>query len=148
MQQIWGGEWTYLLCESTGSRVMTTTYGLSDFFWWWFEVMSLRMSGLCWQSWGISSTSFVLRSYLGPWLQTWKEWHMCCSVSWRRSFHPASSNRCSIWFCTFRMRHKCGAHAGQLGIASATIKTLNHQEWRTIMLFVLTNLSEVKPYMW
>ena len=36
---------------------------------------------------------------------------------------------------------------GQLRSASvATIKTLNHQEWRTIMLYVLTNLSEVQPY--
>ena len=34
---------------------------------------------------------------------------------------------------------------GQLGSASvATIKTLNLQEWRTIMLYVLTNLSEVQ----
>ena len=32
---------------------------------------------------------------------------------------------------------------GQLGSASvAAIKTLNHQEWHTIMLYVLTNLSE------
>jgi hypothetical protein len=36
---------------------------------------------------------------------------------------------------------------GQLGSASvATIKTLNLQEWCTIMLYVLTNLSEVQPY--
>ena len=36
---------------------------------------------------------------------------------------------------------------GQLGSASAaTIKTLNIQEWRTIMLYVLTNLFEVQPY--
>ena len=35
----------------------------------------------------------------------------------------------------------------QLGSASvATIKTLNLQEWRTIMLYVLTNLSEVQSY--
>jgi len=37
---------------------------------------------------------------------------------------------------------------GQLGSASgATNKTLKHEEWRTIMLYVLTNLSEVEPYM-
>ena len=37
---------------------------------------------------------------------------------------------------------------GQLGSASeATPKTLRHQEWRSIMLYVLTNLDEVKPYM-
>jgi hypothetical protein len=37
---------------------------------------------------------------------------------------------------------------GQLGSASAsTPKTLNIQEWRTIMLYVLTNLDEVEPYM-
>ena len=37
---------------------------------------------------------------------------------------------------------------GQLGSASdATIKTLNHQDWCSIMLYVLTNLSEVEPYM-
>ena len=36
---------------------------------------------------------------------------------------------------------------GQLGSASAaTIKTLDIQEWRAIMLYVLTNLSEVLPY--
>ena len=37
---------------------------------------------------------------------------------------------------------------GQLRSAScATHKTLKHEEWRTIMLYVLTNLSEVEPYM-
>ena len=37
---------------------------------------------------------------------------------------------------------------GQLGSASdATPKTLKHEEWRTIMLYVLNNLSEVEPYM-
>ena len=36
----------------------------------------------------------------------WKEWCLCCSISWRRFFHPASSIRCSIWFCTSRMRHE------------------------------------------
>ena len=37
---------------------------------------------------------------------------------------------------------------GQLVSASgATNKTLKHEEWRTIMLYVLTNLSEVEPYM-
>ena len=37
---------------------------------------------------------------------------------------------------------------GQLGSASgATHKTLKHEEWCTIMLYVLTNLSEVEPYM-
>ena len=37
---------------------------------------------------------------------------------------------------------------GQLGSASgATHKTLKHEEWRIIMLYVLTNLSEVEPYM-
>ena len=36
---------------------------------------------------------------------------------------------------------------GQLGSASvATIKTLNFEEWCSIMLYVLTNLSEVQPY--
>ena len=37
---------------------------------------------------------------------------------------------------------------GQLRSASAsTSKTLNHEEWRHIMLYVLTNLDEVAPYM-
>ena len=37
---------------------------------------------------------------------------------------------------------------GHLGSASGvTNKTLKHEEWRTIMLYVLTNLSEVEPYM-
>jgi len=37
---------------------------------------------------------------------------------------------------------------GQLGSASgATNKALNMSEWRKIMLYVLTNLDEVKPYM-
>jgi hypothetical protein len=37
---------------------------------------------------------------------------------------------------------------GQLGSASgSTTKTLTHQEWRQIMLYVLTNLDEVVPYM-
>ena len=37
---------------------------------------------------------------------------------------------------------------GQLGSANAsTHKTLNHEEWRHIMLYVLTNLDEVAPYM-
>ena len=36
---------------------------------------------------------------------------------------------------------------GQLGKASGSrIKTLSSQEWRTIMLYVLTNLTEVEPY--
>ena len=36
---------------------------------------------------------------------------------------------------------------GQLGSASdARYKTLNHEEWRRIMLYVSTNLSEVEPY--
>jgi hypothetical protein len=36
---------------------------------------------------------------------------------------------------------------GQLGSASvSTCKNLQHQEWRTIMIYVLTNLSEVQPY--
>jgi hypothetical protein len=37
---------------------------------------------------------------------------------------------------------------GQLGSASgSTTKTLTHHEWRQIMLYVLTNLVEVVPYM-
>lgn len=37
---------------------------------------------------------------------------------------------------------------GQLGSASgATNKMFKHEEWRTIMLYVLTNLDEVEPYM-
>jgi hypothetical protein len=36
---------------------------------------------------------------------------------------------------------------GQLGSASdASTKTLQHAEWRNIMLYVLTNLSEVEQY--
>jgi hypothetical protein len=36
---------------------------------------------------------------------------------------------------------------GQLGSASgSTTKTLRHEEWRHIMLYVLTNLEEVMPY--
>jgi hypothetical protein len=37
---------------------------------------------------------------------------------------------------------------GQLESASgSTTKTLTHEEWRHIMLYVLTNLEEVTPYM-
>jgi hypothetical protein len=37
---------------------------------------------------------------------------------------------------------------GQLGSASGSAtKTLTHEEWRHIMLYVLTNLEEVTPYM-
>ena len=37
---------------------------------------------------------------------------------------------------------------GQLGTASEAINnTLKYEEWCTIMLYVLTNLSEVEPYM-
>jgi hypothetical protein len=37
---------------------------------------------------------------------------------------------------------------GQLGSASdATPKTLKHEKWRIIMLYVLSNLSKVEPYM-
>jgi hypothetical protein len=37
---------------------------------------------------------------------------------------------------------------GQLGRASgSTTNTLRHEEWRHIMLYVLTNLEEVTPYM-
>jgi hypothetical protein len=37
---------------------------------------------------------------------------------------------------------------GQLGRTSgSTTKTLRHEEWRHIMLYVLTNLEEVIPYM-
>jgi hypothetical protein len=37
---------------------------------------------------------------------------------------------------------------GQLGSASeVTPKKLTHQEWHTIMLYVLTNLDEVEPYL-
>ena len=36
---------------------------------------------------------------------------------------------------------------GQLGSASeGTNKILTHEEWRSIMLYVLTNLSEVEQY--
>ena len=36
---------------------------------------------------------------------------------------------------------------GQLGSASgATPKTLQNEQWRTIMIYVLTNLSEIEPY--
>jgi hypothetical protein len=36
---------------------------------------------------------------------------------------------------------------GQFGSASAsTTKTLTHEEWRCIMLYVLNNLDEVAPY--
>jgi hypothetical protein len=161
----------------------------------------------------------VQKSYLGPWLQTWKEWHPCYYVSLRRSFQSASSIWCSIWFFIFRMRHewglvqgcwcfpierclktiwkkcrnKCKIEAsiievyileevsnftttyygdklrsvhnppsryndgvnefninifwGQLRSASgSTTKTLRHEEWSHIMLYVLTNLEEVTPY--
>ena len=33
-----------------------------------------------------------------------------------------------------------------LSASDARYKTLNHEEWRRIMLYVLTNLSEVEPY--
>jgi len=40
-----------------------------------------------------------------------------------------------------------GLFRGQLGCASgATPKTLQHEEWHTIMMYVLTNLSEMEPY--
>jgi hypothetical protein len=36
---------------------------------------------------------------------------------------------------------------GQLGTASGSVtKTLSHQEWRQIMMYVLTNLEEMAPY--
>ena len=178
--------------------------------------LSGRVSGECWQSWAISSASCVLRSYLESSFWTWKKWPMCCYVSWRRSFHPPSSIRCSICFYIFRMRHGWGGLCSNVGaiqltdvrrsfewnakinvklklllqshifwrrcqtsqpntmvtIFSACIihplvtmlaimnrvsassednldaryKTLNHEEWRRIMLYVLTNLSEVEPY--
>jgi hypothetical protein len=31
--------------------------------------------------------------------------------------------------------------------SGSTTKTLTHEEWRHIMLYVLTNLEEVTPYM-
>ena len=38
---------------------------------------------------------------------------------------------------------------GQLGSASASsTKTLQYDEWCTIMLYVLLNLDEVNPYLW
>jgi hypothetical protein len=41
-----------------------------------------------------------------------------------------------------------GIFQGQLGSTSgSTTKTLTHEEWRHIMLYVLTNLDEVTPYM-
>ena len=37
---------------------------------------------------------------------------------------------------------------GQLGTSSASAaKQLKNEEWRSIMLYVLTNLEEVEPYM-
>jgi 3-methyladenine DNA glycosylase Tag len=37
---------------------------------------------------------------------------------------------------------------GQQGATSgSTVKQLNYEEWRKIMLYVLTNLDEVQPYM-
>jgi hypothetical protein len=35
------------------------------------------------------------KSYLGPWLQIWKDCHLCYCVILRRYFHPASI-QCSI----------------------------------------------------
>jgi hypothetical protein len=32
-------------------------------------------------AWLVLSASFVPRSYLGPWLQTWRKWHLSCFVS-------------------------------------------------------------------
>ena len=51
-------------------------------------------------------------------------------------------------------RYNAGVHEsnlsifrGQLGSASeGTYKTLRHEEWRNIMLYVLQNLDEVLPY--
>ena len=83
---------------------MTSTYGSNGFFRRWFEAMFLSLCGLSWQSWAISSASYVPRRYLGPSLMTWRKLHLCCSVSWRRSFHQASSLRCFIWSYTSQMR--------------------------------------------
>ena len=42
---------------------------------------------------------------------------------------------------------KLSLFRGQLGRASgATYKTLSYQEWRTITMYVLRNLDEVRPY--
>ena len=64
------------------------------------------------------SASFVPRSYLRPWLMTWKKWCLCCSVSWRRYFHLASLIWCNIWYCTSRMKHKWGACVGPLVLSN------------------------------
>jgi hypothetical protein len=43
---------------------------------------------------------------------------------------------------------KLSLFRGQLGSTSAsTTKTLKAKEWRSIMLYVLTNLDKVQPYM-
>ena len=115
MQRIWGGELIWLRCKSMGWRVMTTTYGFNGFFLWWFEAISLIIYDECWQSWAISSASCVLRSYLGLSFRTWKKWPLCCYVSWRRSFHPPSSIRCSICSYTFRTRHRWGGLCSTIG---------------------------------
>jgi hypothetical protein len=42
---------------------------------------------------------------------------------------------------------KLSLFRGQLGRASVvTYKSLQHEEWRTIMMYVLKNLEEVFPY--
>ena len=51
-------------------------------------------------------------------ISTWKKWPLCCYVSWRRSFHPPSSIRCSIFFYIFRTRHGWGACAVPLVLSN------------------------------
>ena len=47
-----------------------------------------------------------------------------------------------------KMNRTSAFSEGNLRSASDAIyKTMKHEEWRTIMLYVLTNLSEVEPYM-
>jgi hypothetical protein len=51
-------------------------------------------------------------------------------------------------------RYKAGENESNLSLfwaqlesaSASTPKTLKHEEWRTIMLYVLTNLDEVEPY--
>ena len=51
--------------------------------------------------------------------------------------YNAGEDESSLSFFRWQLRSASGA----------TNKTLKHEEWRTIMLYVLINLSEVEPYM-
>jgi len=126
---------------------MTSTYGLSGSFLRWPVDTSQSQCGAFWQSWAISSASFVPVRYLEKWFLSWSMLHLSWYASWRWSFLLASSCRCNIWFCTCRVRHFWGGLCGLVGAIQSrgvwrlfvkSVKTKpklrllwqRHSEWR------------------